>query len=345
MTAKTSITVVIMLLLSLAIAGCSKDPVSPDTATTDPTPSDYSKSENWLALSAPSKEVDIFYLYPTAWQKVDSTDPDICEVNNASMMVYAPRAFARQATAFETAGNLFAPYYRQLDLIACSKMTRAQQDSIEGILPKTDILAAFDYFIKHKNNGRPYILASHSQGSRMMLWILSDYMKAHPDVYARMIAAYVIGYSITPEYLAQNPHLKFAAGPDDNGVIVSFNTEAPEVSAPGNPVVFPGAMAINPITWTRTGTLATADKNLGSILLNADGTVRAGIPNPIMNFADARVDTVRGVVVCSTADVNLLSPGNRVFGRGVFHSFDYAFYYYNIRANALNRINKYFGRD
>lgn len=342
---KTAIPAILAFLLILAIAGCSNDPVAPDNTPTDPTPSDYSKSENWLSISAPSKAVDVFYLYPTAWQKVNQTDPDICEINNASMMIYAPRAFARQATAFETAGNVFAPFYRQLDLIACSKMTRAQQDSAEGIEPRSDILAAFDYFIKHKNNGRPFILASHSQGSRMMLWILSDYMKANPDVYARMIAAYVIGYSVTPEYLAENPHLKFATGPDDTGVIVSFNTEAPEVSPPGNPVVFPGAMAINPITWTRTGTLATADQNLGSIELRADGSVAAGIPNPIMNYADARVDTVRGVVVCSTADVNRLSPGNAVFGRGVYHSFDFAFYYYNLRANAVNRVNKYLGRN
>ena len=30
-----------------------------------------------------------------------------------------------------------------------------------------------------------------------------------------MIAAYVIGYSVTKDYLAQNTHLKFAAGAGD----------------------------------------------------------------------------------------------------------------------------------
>lgn len=33
--------------------------------------------------------------------------------------------------------------------------------------------------------------------------ILAEYMKEHPDLYKRMIAAYVIGYSVTGAYLAQ----------------------------------------------------------------------------------------------------------------------------------------------
>ena len=88
-------------------------------------------------------------------------------------------------------------------------------------------------------------------------------MKENPKVCDRMIAAYVIGYSITPGYLAQNPHLKFAEGPDDTGVIISYNTEAPNVVG-NNPVVLPGAMAINPISWTREESLAKAEENLGS---------------------------------------------------------------------------------
>ena len=43
-----------------------------------------------------------------------------------------------------------------------------------------------------------------------MINLMADYMKKNPEVYKRMIAAYVPGYSITPQYLAQNPELKFA---------------------------------------------------------------------------------------------------------------------------------------
>ena len=45
----------------------------------------------------------------------------------------------------------------------------------------------------------------------------------------------------------------------------------------------------------------------------------------------------RGVIICSTADVEKFAPGNAVIPKGVFHSFDFPFYYYNLRENAENR--------
>jgi len=42
--------------------------------------------------------------------------------------------------------------------------------------------------------------------------------------------------------------------------------------------------------------------------------------------------------------VEKLSPGNQVFGKGVYHSFDYPFYYMNIRENATNRIENFLSK-
>ena len=162
--------------------------------------------------TAISKPVDVFYLYPTAWQKVNPTDPNICEIDNTSMLAGSNAAFARQATAFETIGNIFAPYYRQADIFYILGLAPAERDKVMATEPSVDGLAAFDYYIKNANNGRPFILAGHSQGSNVLLNLLSDYMVKNPDVYKRMVAAYVIGYSVTDEYLAKNPHLKFAQG-------------------------------------------------------------------------------------------------------------------------------------
>ena len=52
-----------------------------------------------------------------------------------------------------------------------------------------DALAAFDYYIRHYNQGRPFVLVGHSQGSAMTKLILFDYLSARPDVYRRMVAA------------------------------------------------------------------------------------------------------------------------------------------------------------
>ncbi len=341
---KKHIIVYIVLFLSVTFIACSEDPVSADDAATDPIATDYSKAVHWLSLPAAIKEVDVFYLYPTAWARKDTSEPYVCEVDNQMMIKYSNLAYARQATAFETIGNIYAPYYRQADAAYCFSLTSAEQEKVVAGIPTLDATAAFDYYIKNYNNGRPFILAGHSQGSNVLLYLLSGYMNEHPDVYSRMIAAYVIGYSVTQEYLANNTHLKFAEGADDTGVIISYNTQSPDVAAGANVLVLDGALVINPITWTRDETLATADKNLGSLVLNPDGSIAQGIPNPVMNYADAQVDKVKGAVICSTADADKLAPGNAVLVKGVFHSFDYPFYYYNIRENAENRTKKFLGK-
>jgi len=332
------ITIVIIVLFAKNISGCGDD-------VTGTTPislaTDYSQAKYWLALpSSIEKEVDVFYLYPTEYQR-DPNDPNapiVCAIDNNSMVTGANAAFQRQATAFETIGNIYAPYYRQADAIYTLSLPLEQQQQIVGGIPTRDAVAAFDYYIKNYNNGRPFILAGHSQGSNILLNLLSDYyMKYHlSDVYPRMIAAYVIGYSVTQDYLDQNLYLKFAEGPDDTGVIISYNTEAPDVNAK-NPVLLPGAIAINPITWTREETLATARQSLGSLLPDSSGNFVVFTPD----YADAQINKTRGVVVCSTASVDDYAPGNQLLPRGVFHSFDYPFYYYNIRENAVNRTRNY----
>jgi hypothetical protein len=308
------------------------------------TSTDYSKSEHWLSLPRVSdKKVDVFYLYPTSWQKVNQNDSNICDIDNPSMLKGSKLAFDRQATVFNDVANIYAPYYRQADALYTLSLPLAEQDKVVGGIPKEDAFAAFDYYIKNYNNERPFILAGHSQGSNMLVYLLSEYMKKNPDVYKRMVAAYVIGYSVTDSYLKDNPHLKFAEGPSDTGVIISYNTEAP-VIAKKNPVVLPGAIAINPITWTREEVLAPATENKGSIVLDKTGAVLLGADGKFLSvkkYADARVDKARGVLVCSTADESKLQLG---FGPGIYHSYDYPFYYFNLKENVARRIESFLSK-
>jgi len=321
---------VFMSLVSCLVltAGCSSDEVSADTKATD-----YSQSSHWLSIPVTSKTVDVFYLYPTCWNKVDSTKPNICTIDDATMLKGSAAVYMRQATAFETVGNVYAPYYRQADAGYTLRLPENERDALIGGIPTTDGVAAFDYYIQHFNNNRPFILAGHSQGSNVMLFLLSGYMKDHPDVYKRMIAAYVIGYPVTAAYLSKNPHLKFATGPDDTGVIISYNTQSDAVAAGGNLVVGNNiGLVINPISWTREETVATTAQGLGSYLPSPSTHLFTQMPQ----YADAKVNVSKGVLICSTAIDKNLTLG---FGPGVYHSYDYPFYYYNIRANAQNRAN------
>ncbi len=322
----------------LAFAGLSMSAAAPAGAASGAT--DYAPQGNWLARPAsPNKPVDVFYVYPTVYSKSGPAASNYAAVDDAGMRAKAGVAFAGQATAFETVANIYAPYYRQADAVYTLTAPLAKQTKIIGGPPATDVTAAFDYYLKHDNHGRPFILAGHSQGSNVLLFLLSGYLKRHPDAYRRMIAAYVIGYGVTPAFLASNPHLKFARRANDTGVIVSYNTEAPGLTVV-NPVVQPGAIAINPVTWTRTQQHAPAALSRGSLLPDAAGDLAR-----FEHYADAQVDPARGVVVCSTCDVSTYAPGQPGgFPRGVFHQRDYGMYYFNIRHNAENRVARFLAR-
>lgn len=294
---------------------------------------DYARADNWLSMdTSASLPADVFYLYPTAWEKGPG-DGNYCAVDNESMLKDAVIAFRRQAAAFLPVGNIYAPYYRQADATYTLNLpTIEQQEEAIRVIPAADGIAAFAYYLEHYNGGRPFILAGHSQGSNVLLYILAE-IKDSPEVLDRMVAAYVIGFSVTQEYLDSNPPLQFAAGPDDTGVIISYNTEAEGVTF--NPTVRPGALAINPISWTRTGAEAPREDNAGSVNLFS---AAEGDLTPIEHLASAQVDAARGVVVCKSVDVDSYSlPGSP----GIYHAYDYPFYFYNIRENAQNRVDRY----
>jgi pimeloyl-ACP methyl ester carboxylesterase len=340
-------------ILALTIAALVGSAVLAAAAAAAPVkPTDYQSRAHWLYLPSKSmkqKKVAVFYVYPTAYSRAPG-GPIYCAVDDPGMMQGAQVAFQRQATAFRTVGDVYAPYYRQIDATYQLAQPFAQQQRNIAGIPSTDVFAAFKHFLKHFDRGRPFILVGHSQGSAVLANLLAKYMEAHPAVYKRMIVAYVPGYPIQRSYLRQHRFLRFAKGPGDTGVIVSWNTEASTIAAP-NPVVQPGAVAINPITWTRTETTATAGQNQGSIelnpatggtpILNSNGTIKR-----FMNVADARVDKAKGVVVCSTIDAAnppYFKPGG--FPMGVLHTFDYPLYFFSVRANAADRVAHFFARN
>jgi hypothetical protein len=305
-------------------------------------PSDYSNPDNWLALPAKKsrkKKTDIFFIYPTSW-RADGKYP-VADIDNPEMRQWAQYYLKFRATAFETAGNIFAPYYRQLDALFADQTGSAQKayTYFRGV-PKTDIIAAFDFYIKNLNDGRPFILAGHSQGSVMIREILFDYMKNNPEVYKRMIAAYAVGVSMLKEDYEKNPHIKPAAGADDIGVVISYNTEAPVVDPPGNPLSVSGAVLINPVSWKTTDELAKKTENIGSLFVDEDNKTKK-----IKRLADAKINPSRGTVICSTVEREKWSsaPESRAyFPLGVFHENDIPLYYYDLRKNAENRVKQYF---
>ena len=304
------------------------------------TPSDYADAENWLAVPTERRHaVDLLYFYPTAYSPSGENAPLYCEIDDASMRAGAPDAFAKQATAFETCADIYAPFYRQCDAMALAGLTQPEMIAIESGVPRTDVFAALDYYFEHWNDGRPFILAGHSQGAMMAMLILQEYMAAHPERYARMIAAYMIGNAPTTSWLAQYPHVRLATGAGDTGVVVSWNTEGPGNVGEYNMVVPEGAQCINPLNWRTDGTPADVSDNLGSLVKDASGKYVV-----VPGFADARIEAGRGSVICSTVDpAEYAMPAamSALFGPESYHGWDYGFYYMNIRENAELRTRNF----
>ena len=321
---------------TMVLSSCTNEsdnpaPVDPESESKAP---DYSDKNNWLRQPQATKDVDVFYVYPTEYSDDSEGASMFADINNKSLREAWEEVYQMQATAYEESANVFAPYYRQVNMASAIKLPREELNATFASTPKEDVFAALDYYFEHLNAGRPFILASHSQGSIMQSLVLAEYMKAHPEYLKRMIAAYVIGYSITEDYLKANPHLKFAKGADDTGVIISYNTEG--AGNANNIVVLPGAISINPINWKLDETYASAEENLGGYIYNE----KTGKLEIVPNAADAQINLERGVIITTTKAMEPM-PGPVPFGMASYHSGDYAFYYNNIKENVATRIAAY----
>ncbi|MBQ7267282.1 MAG: DUF3089 domain-containing protein [Synergistaceae bacterium] len=306
---------------------------------------DYSRKDCWYKLPEITKDVDTFYIYATEYMGFNKGDPEYATLDNEEMLKGVEGQYLLQASAYEEATNVFVPYYRQSGLRYAGevwKNTGSLNSALLGF-PYEDVTAALDYYFENCNGGRPFILAGHSQGSAIAKIVLEKYFKEHPEYYKRMIAAYVIGYAVTKDDLAANPHWKFATGETDTGVIISWNTEGRK-NVEANvktAVLFPGAISINPLNWKLDDTYAPASENLGSLVLNEEaGKLEIGDVG-----ADAQVVPERGTVVTNAKvepmPAELAAVASEFFGPDGRHESDYTFYYNNIKNNVAKRVAAY----
>ena len=318
-----------------------------ETKASVPEAPDYSKEECWYQIPEITKEVDTFYIPATEYvvSSFEEGAPDYAELGNADVMAGAPIEYEAHASAFQDSTNVFMPYYRQAGLRIEGetwKKTGSFGSAISG-MPYDDITAALDYYFENCNEGRPFIIAGHSQGSAIGKLALKNYFKEHPEYYERMVAAYLIGFSITKDDLEECPYLKFATGESDTGVIISWNTEGPKnvEENVSTAVVLPNAISINPLNWKLDDTYAPASENLGSYMPNAE----TGEYEITDVGADAQVVPERGVIVTHAAaepmSGELAEKIKEILGPDGRHASDYSFFYNNIKDNVAKRVAAY----
>ena len=289
---------------------------------------DYSKDENWLEKPAQvTKAVDVFYIYPTV---TGFRDPvQICDITDPELVSGAKMVRQLQTSVFDESCNVYMPYYRQISM----PNPGSSYPDIIDYISRFDATDALDYFLNHLNEGRPFILAGHSQGAATLIALLENYMTKHPEALKRMVAAYPIGFAVTNDFLARTG-FKFAEGATDTGVIVSWNTEGNANKGAKNVTLAPGGISINPINWKRDDTYASVKENLGSL------DVEGNLVTPGM--ADARVDVDRGAVIVTTIEKPELyaipADAAALFGPESYHLHDYGFFYNNFKQNVADRV-------
>ena len=287
----------------------------------------YENSENWVSVPDNiDKAVDVFYVYPTVFSGTVDLNMNIEEEKNRARVQNVTK---KQGGVFMEQCNFFAPYYRQMSLDGLTM----PQDTVDKYfsIGYADVKDAFNYYLKNYNNGRPFIFAGHSQGTMNLINIMKERFD-NPELNKKLVAAYLIGYSVTLDDLAQCSWMKIAEKDNDIGVIITYNTQSEDAS--DSPVLLADAQCVNPLNWTRLNEYAPKEMNHGAAFFNENGE----IDSLIVNFTDARINEI-GALIATTPDVDQYS--NDAFPRGVFHVQDYYFFYNNLKENVGVRVNAY----
>lgn len=294
---------------------------------------DYADTVSWAYWRVgESKPADLFIVCPTVDLGTDGhTNMSLTDENIKGNFT---GALNMQRGIYEKNCRMYAPYYRQATL---ADYTLPRQDAAAYFdLAYSDVRAAFLYYMHHENNGRPFVLSGFSQGAEMCLRLLKEF--GNTDfVKNNMVACYAIGWRFTPQEAEKYPYIQPAKCADDLGKVIIFNSEAPEVTS--SAIVPEGVktFAINPLTWSCGSEKALKTLNAGARFTDYSGAVVREVPQ----LTGCYIDSVRGTLKVTDVDKKEFVPGLPLFNEGVYHIYDYQFFYRNLQQNVGLRINTF----
>jgi hypothetical protein len=284
-------------------------------------PSD-SVPKNLLKDYRPDSAMDVFFIHPTSY--VDQNRPLgwNAPLNNLSINQKTDNGtILFQASIFNEVGRVFAPRYRQANLAAY--FPKNAQDSTNALaafeLAYQDIKLAFEYYLLNYNNGRPIIIASHSQGSTHAKRLIKEFFD-NSNLKNKLVVAYLVGMPIETNYLK---NIKACETPFQTGCICSWRTYKEGYEPAFVQQENFKAIVTNPITWDSSKPFATRDLNKGGILLKFNKKVEK-VTNAM----------VHGNVLWSNKPHFF---GNVFYTTKNYHVADMNLYYMNIRENAAVR--------
>ena len=321
------IILILLIVFSMLLISCDDDNDNEQGLN-------YEDGHNWVSMpSAIEKEVDVFYVYPT----VSHNDIGAMDVTNEEERALAQGIFATQASVYEEAANVFAPFYRQMStgVQLPDDPEALATDIAEFKQGAADIEEAFEYYLTNLNDNCPFIIAGHSQGTMALIELIKNRFGYDDVLRSRLIAAYLIGYTVTDSDLELSG-LTAAQQSDDTGVVVTYNTQS--VTSTGGPMLMPGANCINPLNWKTDSTFADSTENLGAVFYNdASGEFES----EEIHYCCAQIDSITGALTTSLTPEQDSALEIGPYPPGVYHRFDYAFWFRNLQENVQVRINAF----
>ena len=162
------------------------DVFSTPLATTALNPNGYgAPGQSAVAKSPP---IDCFYVYPTV-SRDQGMNSDL-NVDQSERLA-AEAQFARFASVCRT----FAPIYRQMTVSSVAAYAAGADISGPAILSYGDVVAAWRNFLRTRNQGRPFVLIGHSQGTLHLIQLLAREIEGKPEA-ARMRLAILPGFNV-----------------------------------------------------------------------------------------------------------------------------------------------------
>lgn len=328
-----------LLVFSWSCASVPKGQFDP-VCTTCP---DYSQTKYWAALPTerdsadavplaawkdeqPTSEIDVFFIHPTTYVGKAGQNQWNADVNDEKVNLRTDKYPIRyQASIFNGAGRVYAPRYRQAHLKCFYDQKRKEDASGALDLAYEDVLNSFKYYIDHYNEGRPFIIAAHSQGTFHAGRLIREVIDGKP-LQEKLVVAYIPGLPVPADYFEK---IKPCVSPEETGCFCSWRTVR-EGALPSY-MHFPdkNIVVTNPVTWNLEKEPAEKEIQLGAVLRD--------FHTLMPQLLSARVHE----------DFLWVSkpkfPGSFLLMTKNYHIADYNFFYADVRQNAQDRIQAYLG--
>ena len=268
-------------------------------------------------------DVDVFFIHPTTFTKKKFSNIPNANIDDDYLNAKTDySSILLQASAFNQHARVFAPRYRQAHIgNFYSKDTSSKNEALA--VAYTDIREAFLYSMKHYNNGRPIIIAGHSQGALMDMLLLREFFENKP-LSKQLVAAYIVGWPLSTNW---TPTIKACEDSLQTGCACSWSTfkrgyKSNWIREQKGPLI-----VTNPISWKTNSDFINRSKSKGAVLMDFNKIYH--------NVADAQVKN--GVVYTRKPHF----PMSFLYRKKNYHVGDINLYYMDIRNNVANRISAY----